>query len=681
MSKYHRTARKGYGMNKKIARLLEMNRLPYLVLMLLFALGTLMLGEPLWGIGEAGIALLVFLYYRYSDRVRKDKILQHIDMLTGSVAQAGTNTLMSTPLPTMVFRPDTREMVWGNDSFMQAVGMEDSDATDLDTLTPGFGTRWVLENKTECPNLVELNGHRYRVYGALAYESSKNKNSKTATGQGLLATTYWIDVTETDRLKTYCETTKPVVALIYHDNYEDVMKSCSESNQSAVQAAVYEKIDRWIDGTGCLLTRVARDRFLMVIEQQHYKKLMDEKFSVLDQVREIQVEGGVSPTLSIGVGKDVEGFEALLKNAQLAVEMALSRGGDQAVVKDAVNFEFYGGRSKASEKRTKVKSRVMANALRQLMNDAKNVYIMGHQYADMDALGAASGLVCIARKLGKKAQIVIDVDSNAAGNMLEKLRALEEYRGVFISGNEAFLRAEAGSLLVVVDTNRPDFVESPQLLDACNRVAVIDHHRRAASYIENAALNFHEPYASSASELVTELLQYLVEPGDLLRDEAEALLAGMVLDTKKFTQRTGGRTFEAAAFLRRAGADTVEVHRLFQGDLADVVAKFNIIRHAEMHRDTIAIAVVEAETDRTTAAKAADELLSIRGVEAAFVVYGMRGGMGLSARSVGEINVQVVLESLGGGGNSTMAGGFVEGGVAADVAARLRESIDRYLET
>ncbi len=668
-------------MNKKIARLLEMNRLPYLVLMLLFALGTLMLGEPVWGIGEAGIALLVFAYYRYSDRVRRDKILQHIDMLTGSVAQAGTNTLMSTPLPTMVFRPDTREMVWGNDSFMQAVGMEDSDATDLDTLTPGFGTRWVLENKSECPNLVELNGHRYRVYGALAYEGNKTKNSKSAAGQGLLATTYWIDVTETDRLKTYCETTKPVVALIYHDNYEDVMKSCSESNQSAVQAAVYEKIDRWIDGTGCLLTRVARDRFLMVIEQQHYKKLMDEKFSVLDQVREIQVEGGVSPTLSIGVGKDVEGFEALLKNAQLAVEMALSRGGDQAVVKDAANFEFYGGRSKASEKRTKVKSRVMANALRQLMNDAKNVYIMGHQYADMDALGAASGLACIARKLGKKAQIVIDADSNAAGNMLEKLSALEEYKGVFISGNEAFLRAEAGSLLVVVDTNRPDFVESPQLLDACKRVAVIDHHRRAASYIENAALNFHEPYASSASELVTELLQYLVEPGDLLRDEAEALLAGMVLDTKKFTQRTGGRTFEAAAFLRRAGADTVEVHRLFQGDLADVVAKFNIIRHAEMHRDTIAIAVVEEETDRTTAAKAADELLSIRGVEAAFVVYGMRGGMGLSARSVGEINVQVVLESLGGGGNSTMAGGFVADGVAADVAARLRQSIDRYLDT
>ena len=666
-------------MNKKIARLLEMNRVPYLVLMLLFALGTVMLGEPLWGIGEAAVSLLVFAYYRYSDRVRKGKILQHIDMLTGSVAQAGTNTLMSTPLPTMVFRPDTREMVWGNDSFMQVVGMEDSDATDLDTLTPGFNTRWVLENKTECPNIVELRDRRYRVYGALAYAEG-SKRSKSAGGQGLLATTYWIDITETDQLKKYCETTKPVVALIYHDNYEDVMKSCSESNQSAVQAAVYEKIDRWIEGTGCLLTRVARDRFLLVIEQQHYKKLMDEKFAVLDQVREIHVEGGVSPTLSIGVGKDVEGFEALLKNAQLSVEMALSRGGDQAVVKDAVNFEFYGGRSKASEKRTKVKSRVMANALRQLMTDAKNVYIMGHQYADMDALGAASGLVCIARKMGKKAQIVIDVDNNAAGSMLEKLRGLEEYKGVFVSGNEAFLRAEAGSLLVVVDTNRPDFVESPQLLDACNRVAVIDHHRRAASYIENAALNFHEPYASSASELVTELLQYLVEPTDLLREEAEALLAGMVLDTKKFTQRTGGRTFEAAAFLRRAGADTVEVHRLFQGDLTDVVAKFDIIRHAEMYRDTVAIAVVEAETDRTTAAKAADELLSIRGVEASFVVYGMRNGMGLSARSVGEMNVQVVLESLGGGGNSTMAGGFVEGGVAAEVAKRLRQSIDRYLE-
>ena len=667
-------------MNKKIARLLEPKLHIYLVMMLIFAVGTFLLGEVLWGIAEVGITVLLFFYCRYTDRVRRDKVMQYIDTLTGSVEQAGTNTLMSSPLPAMVFRPDRRELIWANDAFLQQAGLSsESFETDLEAAIPDFPFHWVLEGKRECPETVAMNGRRYRVYGALAYGTKNGRNSRAAA-QSLLATTYWVDTTECDQLRTKLDAEEPVVALIYHDNYEDVMKSCSESNQSAVQAAIYEKITRWAEGTGCLLTRFARDRFLLVIEQQHYRRLAEEKFSVLDQVREIPVEGGVSPTLSIGVGREVSGFEALYKNAQLSVEMALSRGGDQAVVKDARNFEFYGGRTKTSEKRTKVKSRVMANALRELMNDAKNVYVMGHNYADMDALGAAAGLVCIARKLGRRIQIVIDENNNAAEALLAKLKALEEYKGVFISPGEAFLRSEAASLLVVVDTNRPDFVESPQLLEACNRVAVIDHHRRAASYIENAALNFHEPYASSACELVTELLQYLVEPGDLLRDEAEALLAGMVLDTKKFTQRTGGRTFEAAAFLRRAGADMTEVHRLFQGNLSEMVEKFEIIRHAEMYREELAIAVVNSETDRTTAAKAGDELLNLRGVEAAFVVYAARGGIGLSARSAGEINVQVILESLGGGGNSTMAGGFVEGGEAAEVAQRLRAAIDRYLE-
>ncbi|MGM9661832.1 MAG: DHH family phosphoesterase [Oscillospiraceae bacterium] len=666
-------------MNKKIARLLEPNLQLYLVMMLAFALGTFLVGEPVWALSEVAVTVLLFFYYRYTNRLRREKILQYIDTLTGSVERAGANTLMSSPLPTMVFRADTRELIWANDHFLQMAGLgEDAFETELDAVVPGFPSRWVLEGKGECPDTVVLNGRHFRVYGALAYASQKN--AKSAAGQNLLATTYWIDTTECDELRSRSEAVKPVVALIYLDNYEDVMKSCSESNQSAIQAAIYEKISRWTEGTGCLLTRYAQDRFLLIIEQQHYKKLAEGRFAVLDQVREISAGGGVAPTLSIGVGKDVTGFDALLKNAQLSVEMALSRGGDQAVVKDNLNFEFYGGRTKASEKRTKVKSRVMANALRELMNDARNVYIMGHHYADMDALGAAAGLVCIARKLGKRAQIVIEPDENAAEALLAKLRELEEYRGVFVSPGEAFLRAEAGSLLIVVDTNRPDFVESPQLLEACNRVAVIDHHRRAASYIENAALNFHEPYASSACELVTELLQYLVEPGDLLRTEAEALLAGMVLDTKKFTQRTGGRTFEAAAFLRRAGADMAEVHRLFQGDLTEMVAKFEIIRHAEMYREKLAIAVAEEETDRTTAAQAGDELLNLRGVEAAFVVYRRKDGVGLSARSAGEINVQVILESLGGGGNSTMAGGFVPDGEPEVVAEQLRESIDRYLE-
>ena len=349
-------------------------------------------------------------------------------------------------------------------------------------------------------------------------------------------------------------------------------------------------------------------------------------------------------------------------------------------MKNRVTFEFFGGRGGEVERRTKVKSRVMANALGELISDASQVFIMGHKHADFDAVGAAAGVCCIARKRGKKAQIVIDMDDNAAGPILKRLAALPEYKDAFISGSDAFIKAQPGALLVVVDTNRPDFVESEQLLDTCNRVAVIDHHRRAASYIESAALNFHEPYASSASELVSELLQYLIDPGDLLRAEAEALFAGIVLDTKNFTMRTGGRTFEAAALLRRAGVDTADVQRLFQGTLSDMIERYDIIRHAELYHNDIAIAAVEQDIDRVTAAKAADELLTLRGVRASFVLFKHDTGVNLSARSLGEINVQLIMEKLGGGGNSTTAGGQIPDGTVDAVREQLIAAIDQYLE-
>ena len=288
---------------------------------------------------------------------------------------------------------------------------------------------------------------------------------------------------------------------------------------------------------------------------------------------------------------------------------------------------------------------------------------MGHSYADMDAVGAAVGICCAARKRGKRAQIVMDLERNASEALLARVRSMPEYAETFVSGGEAFLKMQPGALLVVVDTNRPELVDSPQVLDACNRVAVIDHHRRAATYIENAAFSFHEPYASSASDLVTELLQYLVEPADLMRGEAEALLAGIVLDTKHFTLRTGGRTFEAAAFLRRAGADTADVQRLFQNDLSDMVSRYDIVRRAELYRGDMAVSVVPQEgVDRVAAAQAADELLTLKGVKASFVLYRNGDNVLMSARSLGEVNVQVILETLGGGGNSTTAGGCVENG-------------------
>ena len=643
--------------------------------MLLFAVAAIPVNWQL-ALAEGALTVLLYFYFRQSNQKRRQGVLQYIDSVTGSVDTASKSTLINSPLPTLVFRPDTGEIIWSNESFLQLAGVrEHLFEMRLSEAVPDFQVQWLLSGKQESPERVELNNHRFRVYGSLV-------RSRNRTGvQSLVATTYWVETTEADHLREVYEASRPVAAILMLDNYEDLMKACEDTQRSAVLAQIDEKLQTWANAGQGILLKTDRNHYLFLFEEQYFQHFVDEKFSILDTVRAIRVAENIHPTLSIGIGKDSPSIPELYKNAKLSLEMALSRGGDQAVVRNQVDFAFYGGRTKATEKRTKVKSRVMANAFRELIADAGEVYIMGHSFADMDAVGAAAGICCAARKRGKQARIVIDREHTAAETLIARLDALPEYSGVFLTPAEAFLQMRADTLLVVVDTNRPDMVENPQLLESCNRVAVIDHHRRAATYIENAAFNFHEPYASSASELVTELLQYLVEPTDLLREEAGALLAGIVLDTKHFTQRTGGRTFEAAAFLRRSGADTAEVQRLFQGDLKDMVTKYDIIRRAEMYRSNIAVSVVEEPgVDRVAAAQAADDLLTLKGVQASFVIYAAEGAVLMSARSLGEINVQVILEALGGGGNSTTAGARIEDTDPESVRQQLIGVLDAYFE-
>ena len=598
--------------DRKISKLVEPSFRLYFIVGFLFAAVTLRVSIPL-ALCEAAAMAFLWWYFRHTAQKRREGIRRYIDDMTDDVTTADKASMLSAPFAMMVFRPDTQEILWSNDSFLQLTGVrEDIFNNRITDTLPGFPTHWLLEGKSECPETVVMNGRHFRVFGNLSHPSPTRRGST----QSLLATTYWTDVTEQDALREENARRRPIVAVIYIDNYEELMKAGSEASRSAVLAAIDEKLNTWLQDSHSLLRKFDRNRYVLVTTEQEYQKLLEGKFSVLDAVRSVVTEDGVAATLSIGVGKDAEEYETLYQNAMLSIEMALSRGGDQVVVRNRLDFEFYGGKAKSPEKRTKVKSRVMANAL-----------------------------------------------------------------GELISGSDAFISARQGALLVVVDTNRPDFVESTQLLDACNRVAVIDHHRRAASYIESAALNFHEPYASSASELVTELLQYLAEPSDLLRAESEALLAGIVLDTKNFTMRTGGRTFEAAAFLRRAGADTADVQRLFQSDLAGMVERYDIIRHAELVHGDIAVAAVEKEIDRVTAAKAADELLTLSGIHASFVLFKHGEGVNLSARSLGEINVQFIMEKLGGGGNSTTAGGQVPNGTVDAVREQLLNAIDEYMET
>lgn len=659
-------------MNRKISKLLQPSVQLYFVILILFALASALFSIPL-AVLEAAVVLILGLYTRTSGHKRRREITKYIENITGNVDVATKDTMVNSPLPMVIFRPESDDIIWTNDRFLRLTGdREHLFDAKLSSVVPGFDTRWLLEGKNECPDHVSFCGRRFVVYGHLVRTGDK--------GGGFLATTYWVDVTELCETRDKYLASRPVMAVLLLDNYEDLMKNLTENERSAIYSEINARLDAWVADTHGMLRRVERDRYYYIFEEQYLARFIEKKFDILDTIRQVSNPSGIAATFSIGVGKDGGSFQELMQFANLSIEMALSRGGDQAVVRNQFTFEFYGGRSKETEKRTKVKSRVMANALSALVADSSQVFIMGHKSPDNDCMGAAAGVCAIARKKGVPAHIIREAGSPPAKVLMDKLAHLEEYQDCFLSAQEALLLADNRSLVVVVDTNRPEQVQSLDLVQSCNRVAVIDHHRRAATYIEGAALNYHEPYASSASELVTELLQYIADPTDLTRAEAEALLAGIVLDTKNFTMRTGGRTFEAAAFLRRAGADTAEVKKLFQNDLEGTIAKYAIIQNAKLYREKIAIAVVDHTVGRIVAAQAADELLNIIGIDTSFVLYPDGERVIISARSMGDTNVQVILEKLGGGGNAAAAGGQISGKSLSQVATELTQAIDQYLE-
>lgn len=659
-------------LNRKIAQLFQPSFQLYFVCLIVFALLSAFFSLPLAGLELAVVACLG-LYNRENNRRRRREITKYLESVTGTVDTATKDTMTNSPLPMIIFRPESDDIIWTNDRFLQLTGEREHlfDAK-LSNLIPGFDTRWLMEGKNECPTEVTYGGRRFLVFGHLVRTGGRSG--------GFLATTYWVDVTEFCLVRDQFRSTRPVAAILLLDNYDELTKNLSDNERSAMLSEIDARLDAWVAHTGGLLRRYQRERYLFVFEEQYLAQFVEKKFDILDSIHQVLNPDGLNASLSIGLGKDGDSYTELFQFANLSIDMALSRGGDQAVIRNKFTFEFYGGRSKETEKRTKVKSRVMANALSSLISDSSQVFIMGHKFPDNDAIGAAAGVCALCRKNGIPVHIIKDPSSSPAQELIDKLSQLPEYQDGFLSPQEALLIADSRSLAVVVDTNRPEQVQAAELLQSCNRVAVIDHHRRAATYIEGAALNYHEPYASSASELVTELLQYIVEPNQLLRTEAEALLAGIVLDTKNFTMRTGGRTFEAAAFLRRSGADTAEVKKLYQNDLAGTISKYAIIQNAKLYRDHIAIAVSEKPVGRVTAAQAADELLNIIGIDTSFVLSPEGDRVIISARSIGDTNVQVILEQLGGGGNAAAAGGQVSGKSLEEVTAELVMAIDRYLE-
>ena len=657
-------------MKKKLRRMLQPNMGIYLALFLVFIIATAVSRQYVLTGLQLGVWLLLLtaylLHYTRRKKLVKDFVEKAINQQAGVTGQ-------KPPFPMAVVRMSDGDVVFANDRFIKLTGLNDTlKERNISDVLSGFDIQWLVEGKNEYPYDVRYAGQRFRVYGSVIQDSEAPDIQ--------LGVLYFTDLTELYQIRDEYIRSRPVVSIILVDNYEELTKNLSEGAMSSLNAKINNAITQWTESYHGLLRRLEKNRFLFVFEKRDLKRAMDDKFSLLEDVHAITSPSGLAASISFGLGVEGETFEEGFEFASLAIEMALSRGGDQAVVKDRINFNFYGGRNKEAEQRSKVRSRVTANSLMELIGKSSRVLIMGHKNADLDAIGAALGIYCMCRKKGKPAHIVLDLQENMAPDFLKEIRQDPVYADAFISGQDAMLLSDNRTTLVVVDTNRPDQLECRNLLEAVPQVCVVDHHRRAADYIKPVVVNLHEPYASSASELVTELLQYAVEMEDVLPIEAKALMAGIFLDTKSFNIRTGERTFEAAAFLRQLGADTVEVKKLLQNDFQDTVEKYRIIQSARLYRQEIAIAKLDSGTTRVLASQAADELLNITGISASFVLYPDGERVMVSARSIGETNVQVVLEPLGGGGNTATAGAQITGKTVDEVLDMLVESIDKFFE-
>lgn len=583
----------------------------------------------------------------------------------GQTLTAGQQEAMERfPIPTMACGSDG-EIYWCNDSAIEQVLNGENNY--------GMNLQAILGNvnvTVPCP----VGGYEteYREKSFVVY---------TAPVKSTENDLYMVYFFENTRLKRYTQEyfdSRPSIMLILVDNYEE-LQSLKDNDRTRLMGDIEYTIGKYVSDHGGLMLKSDRDRFTVVVEERHLRSMISSRFELLEQVRDLARERNQVVTLSVGVGRDAANLNDSEQYARQALDMALGRGGDQAAVHNAGGYEFFGGVSSGVEKQTKVKTRIVAAALMELINSSDSVFLMGHRNADLDCFGAVVGLCRAVQLMGKNAHIVIRKDKQLTGELYNRL-VENGYEGVFLEPEAALQMTAKKTLLIICDTHTKQVVESPELYAQCKSVVVIDHHRKMVGHIDNAVIFYHEPYASSASEMVTELLQYFGEKIRIGRLEAESLLAGIMLDTKNFIMRTGVRTFEAAAYLRRLGADTVEVKRLFASSMDSYQRKVKLVAGAEIYRGC-AIALSpdrDAPDMQVTAAQAADELLTIQGVQASFLIFEMNGLIWFSARSMGQLNVQIIMEKLGGGGHLTMAGAQLRDTSPAEAKEKLIAAIDEF---
>ncbi|CAM3648983.1 DHH family phosphoesterase [Marinicrinis lubricantis] len=615
-----------------------------------------------WKLGIIAFLLigLLFYYVIAAERKFRNDMQEYVLTLTHRIRKAGNEVIHDLPIGILLYNED-KEIEWNNPYFISMTGEETLVGKNIFDLFP---------------MLAQLKDQNQTV--EISYEEDF----------------YRVDIRSEDRLLYFTRTTdyvtllkkykeeKLAIGIVLLDNIDEVSQGMDDQARSLMLAKVVSMITEWAARYEIYLRRVSSDRFMLLMNQKTLEKLEATKFDILDEVREMTHDYKLPVTLSLGIGSGSDSFTELGQLAQASLDVALGRGGDQAAVRDGQRLSFYGGKSNAVEKRTRVRARVLSHALRDLMKESANVVIMGHRFADMDAVGAAIGILKAARLMKKEGYIVLEGVNPSIERLMEHIAEQEGLHQRFITPAEALQITNARTLAVVVDTHKASMVPEPKVLQQTNRVFVVDHHRRGEEFINDATLIYMEPYASSACELVTELLQYFQERIELDDFEATVLLAGIVVDTKSFSLRTGARTFEAASFLRRNGADSALVQQLLKESLEEYLEKADIIKHTEIVFGKYAVAVHEGNrsTSQLTAAKTADTLLNMEDVEASFVIYRRADGLiGISARSLGDLNVQVIMEQLGGGGHLTNAATQLEGS-AEDARRKLMNMLERIVE-
>ncbi|HIT70905.1 MAG TPA: DHH family phosphoesterase [Candidatus Scatovivens faecipullorum] len=631
-----------------------------------------------WIIPSIALFAIIVAYTIWVTSKKRTEIENHIQDITSDVSTASKGNLINTPIPLVLVETDGN-IVWRSKKFV-----EEFQNIDIRTYLVPIVKEIKLDIEKNNDEAIEITKQFnidkkvYKIRGSVLRAKRREKKRQKEYTVSL----YFIDETKYNELFDLYNKSKTCIGIAMIDNYEELIQRILPEKKIELLAKIEKEIIEWITRTGGLIIKTERDHFAFVFEQQYLSEFEKERFNILDKVKTIELDDGKIPiTLSIAVSNDGKNNYEKYKSALTAMDIVLGRGGDQAVVRKNGKYKFYGGKTLEVEKRTKVKARTISQSISKAILESDNVVIMGHKNIDIDAIGSALGLYRLSKTLEKECYIISEPQGKSLEKFLDNLQKLEQYKGVIISEEDSAEIIKENTLLIVVDTHKTSYVEFPDILDKIERKIVIDHHRKAPDCIENTLVSFHEVYASSTAELVTEIVQYAQDNVELTLIEAESLYGGIMVDTKDFTFKTGVRTFEAAAYLRKYGVDIIRVKKWFQADLESYNKIANIVRNVEIHNDTIAIAIYDEENENGNliCAKAADELLTISDITASFVMTKIGEKVFISGRSIGDINVQVILEKLGGGGHITLAGAQLEGVSVEKAKEDLIEKIEEYL--